>query len=93
MRHIYQPVMLKTLLLNRGRASVGQIAQEFLNRDQAQLEYYEEITGKMPGRVLRDHGTRRGPPRYPRQGELPLIAPLSSHQLTVNPYADSHDRR
>ena len=56
MQHIYQPVMLKALLLNRGRASVRHIAQEFLIRDQAQLEYYEQITGKMPGRVLRDHG-------------------------------------
>ena len=56
MQHIYQPVMLRALLEGGGRSSVTAIAQEFLSRDKAQLEYYEAITRAMPGPVL----TRRG---------------------------------
>lgn len=56
MQHIYQPVMIKTLLENDGHATVRQIAQEFLAKDQSQLEYYEVITKRMPGRVLSKHG-------------------------------------
>jgi diadenosine tetraphosphate (Ap4A) HIT family hydrolase/5-methylcytosine-specific restriction endonuclease McrA len=57
MSHIYQPVMLMTLLRNGGRAPIEQIAKEFLIRDQSQLEYYSHITKVMPGRVLgKNHG-------------------------------------
>ena len=52
MSHIYQPVMLKTLLQNGGKASVEQIAKEFLIRDQYQIEYYSQVARKMPGQVL-----------------------------------------
>jgi hypothetical protein len=48
MSHIYQPVMLMTLLQNQGGASVEQIAKEFLVRDQSQIEYYSQITKAMP---------------------------------------------
>ena len=57
MSHIYQPVMLMTLLQNKGKASVDQIAKEFLIRDHSQIEYYSQITKAMPGRVLgKNHG-------------------------------------
>jgi 5-methylcytosine-specific restriction endonuclease McrA len=57
MSHIYQPVMLTTLLRNDGAASVRQIAQQFAQRDEALIEYYAEITKAMPGRVLgKNHG-------------------------------------
>jgi ATP adenylyltransferase len=56
MSHIYQPVMLRTLLVHFGKATVRQIAAEFLARDESQLEYYEEITKAMPGKVLSRHG-------------------------------------
>jgi ATP adenylyltransferase len=56
MAHIYQPVMLKTLIEAGGRASTRQIAGAFLARDESQLEYYEEITKRMPGKVLGTHG-------------------------------------
>ena len=57
MSHIYQPVMLMTLLRNDGSATVEQIAREFLVRDQSQVEYYSHITKVMPGRVLgKNHG-------------------------------------
>ena len=56
MAHIYQPLMIRTLLTRRGRASIRQIASAFLSRDVSQLEYYEEITKNMPGKVLARHG-------------------------------------
>jgi len=56
MSHIYQPLMLKILLRGGGKASVRDIARAFLAEDQSQLEYYEEITKRMPVRVLRAHG-------------------------------------
>lgn len=56
MSHIYQPVMLKTLLENSGRASRKDIAQAFLKEDQSQIEYYESIVRDMPARVLSNHG-------------------------------------
>jgi len=57
MSHIYQPVMLMTLLKNGGKASIEQIAKEFLVRDPSQIEYYSQITKVMPGRVLgKNHG-------------------------------------
>lgn len=55
MSHIYQPVMIKTLIKNGGAASLRQIAAEFLTQDESQLEYYEEITKAMPGKVLAKH--------------------------------------
>ena len=56
MSHIYQPVMLKVLLENGGRASRKTIAQAFLNEDRSQIEYYDRIVRDMPGRVLSNHG-------------------------------------
>jgi diadenosine tetraphosphate (Ap4A) HIT family hydrolase len=57
MQHIYQPVMLKTLLQSKDHcASVEEIARQFLLNDEPQLQYYKYITKVMPGRVLRSHG-------------------------------------
>jgi ATP adenylyltransferase len=56
MSHIYQPVMIRELLQHGGRASVRNIAAAFLARDESQLEYYEQITKDMPGKVLGRHG-------------------------------------
>lgn len=56
MQHVYQPVMIQTLLENNGEATVRQIASAFLAKDQSQLEYYEEITKRMPGKVLSNRG-------------------------------------
>jgi ATP adenylyltransferase len=52
MSHIYQPVMLRELLQRKGVASVKQIATALLNEDRSQVEYYEQITKDMVGRVL-----------------------------------------
>ena len=50
MRMFYQPVM--NLLQNGGRACTSDIAKALLVRDPTQVSYYEEITKRMPGRVL-----------------------------------------
>src|SRR5271166_4464914 len=54
--HVYQPVMLRTLIDNGGKASVSEIAKALLAEDRAQLDYYREITKRMPGAVLRRRG-------------------------------------
>jgi ATP adenylyltransferase len=55
MSHIYQPVMLITLLKNRGKCSQETIARNLLAYDKSQLEYYVTITNRMVGKVLRNH--------------------------------------
>lgn len=52
MSHIYQPVMLLELLTSKGAASVNQIAKALLSHDASQIEYYEQITKNMVGKVL-----------------------------------------
>jgi len=52
MSHIYQPVMLMALLMNKGKASTEQIAKEILLHDDSQIDYYKKITTSMPARVL-----------------------------------------
>ena len=52
MAHVYQPVMLKSLLENRGRATKTKIAKALLEQDRSQVEYYETITTNMVGRIL-----------------------------------------
>jgi len=59
MSHVYQPVMLMTLLEGGGEASTTAIAKAILDHDQSQIEYYEKIVGSMVGRVLRSHGVVR----------------------------------
>ena len=56
MSHIYQPVMLMALLKNGGVCSTTKIAKAILKYDEAQIEYYEQITNNMVGKVLRRHG-------------------------------------
>jgi hypothetical protein len=51
MSHVYQPVMLRTLLVRKARASREDIARALLNEDRSQLEYYSEIARNMVGRV------------------------------------------
>ncbi|MFM7009521.1 MAG: HNH endonuclease, partial [Betaproteobacteria bacterium] len=52
MSHVYQPVMLLELLRSQGNASVHQIALALLSYDASQVEYYEQITKNMVGKVL-----------------------------------------
>jgi len=56
MSHIYQPVMLLTLLKHDGECSETDIAKAISVHDPTQIEYYEAITRNMVGRVLTRHG-------------------------------------
>ena len=56
MSHIYQPVMLLTLLQHDGQCSETDIAKAIAVHDPTQIEYYEAITRNMVGRVLIRHG-------------------------------------
>lgn len=78
MSHVYQPVMLSTLLVHRGRASRETIARQLLNSDESQLDYYSEIVRDMVGKVL----TRRGVvTRDGRDYVLPGFDRLSSGEI------------
>ena len=52
MSHIYQPVMIKTLLQKKGSAETSNIAKQLLMHDQSQVEYYEQVVKNMVGKVL-----------------------------------------
>ena len=56
MSHIYQPVMLISLLEHRGTCHQKDIASSILANDISQLDYYTKITNNMVGKVLRDNG-------------------------------------
>jgi ATP adenylyltransferase len=78
MSHIYQPVMLETLLESGGAASIRQIAAAILAHDESQLDYYEQIVKNMPGRVLASHGiVQREGDRYAFCAD---IAGLADHE-------------
>jgi predicted restriction endonuclease len=56
MSHVYQPVMLLTLLRSNGMATKREIAEAIPSHDESQLEYYDQIVSGMVGKVLRKHG-------------------------------------
>ena len=64
MQHIYQPLLIKTLVECGGSATVRQIAQAVLSNDESQLHYYEQRIKQMPVEVLKKHGV------LARDGEL-----------------------
>ena len=47
MSHVYQPVMIRHLLLSGGQASIASLAGEILSLDKTQIEYYEIIVKTM----------------------------------------------
>ena len=53
MQHIYQPVMIKTLLESNDKAFTRKIAQSFLQLDESQIDYYRVITKQMPGQDIK----------------------------------------
>jgi diadenosine tetraphosphate (Ap4A) HIT family hydrolase len=78
MSHVYQPVMLRRLLLGGGVATKTQIAADILSHDPTQVEYYERVVVNMVGRVLtskNDLVVRDG-----QNYELPLAMSLSMDQ-------------
>jgi len=55
MAHIYQPLLIKSLVDSGGSATIRQLAFNFLAQDESQLRYYERKIKDMPLRVLRKH--------------------------------------
>jgi ATP adenylyltransferase len=78
MSHLYQPLMLKALIARNGFASLRDIASCFLALDESQIEYYIEITKRMPGPVLTRHQLVR------REGDgyrlLPSVQELTDEE-------------
>ena len=77
MSHIYQPVMLLTLLQHGGECSETEIAKAISVHDPTQIEYYEAITRNMVGRVLTRHGIVK---REGKRFSLLSPRPLSKDQ-------------
>ena len=55
MSHIYQPVMIKHLLESNGSSSDKNIANSLQVYDPSQIEYYQQVTNNMVGKVLKNH--------------------------------------
>lgn len=55
MSHIYQPLLIRSLVDAGGSATLRQLAQVFLSQDESQLAYYEKRIKEMPVKVLRSH--------------------------------------
>lgn len=53
MSHVYQPVMIRRLLLNGGAADTQAIAKDLVQHDESQIEYYMLRVDRMVGVVLR----------------------------------------
>lgn len=56
MSHIYQPLLIKSLIDCDGMATLRQLAHTFLAQDESQLLYYEDRIKVMPVPVLSKHG-------------------------------------
>lgn len=56
MSHIYQPLLIRSLVDAGGSATLRQLAQFFLSQDESQLIYYENRIKEMPLKVLSKHG-------------------------------------
>ena len=56
MSHVYQPLVIRTLLEAGGAATVRQLASEFQRLNEPQLRRMEQRIRKMPLPVLRKHG-------------------------------------
>ena len=54
--HIYQPLLIKTLVESEGFSTARKLALELLKMDESQIRYYERVVKTMPVRVLLRHG-------------------------------------
>lgn len=81
LNHIYQPLLIGTLVELGGYATVRQLAITFLARDESQIRYYEKKLREMPIRVLKHHGLIR------KDGELVSLN-LNVRKLTLKQKAE-----
>lgn len=54
--HLYQPLLIKELIDNGGKATIRQLAISFLKNDESQIQYFEKRIREMPLKVLSKHG-------------------------------------
>jgi hypothetical protein len=64
MSHIYQPLLIRTLVEAGGAATLRQLAHAFVAQDESQLRFYERRIREMPVPVLLKRGVIK------REGEL-----------------------
>ena len=64
MSHIYQPLLIRSLIDSGGISTIRQLATNFLASDESQIIYYEKRLKEMPIKVLSKHGI------ISREGEL-----------------------
>ena len=78
MSHIYQPLLIRSLVESGGMATIRQLAQCFVAQDESQIKYYERRIREMPVKVLKRHGV------IEQQKELVSLntGPLSFEQKT-----------
>lgn len=81
MSHIYQPVMLMTLLQHHGETEKETLARAFLSHDQSQVDYYKDIVAQQPGRVLKKHGLVTSGPHGSGQYYLTGYAELNAEEI------------
>lgn len=81
MNHIYQPLVIKTLIESGGHATVRQLAITLLDHDEGQIIYYEKILRKRPIRVLRSHDVIK------RKGKLVSLN-INAKRLTLEQKAE-----
>ena len=56
MSHVYQPLLIKTLVEAGGAATIRHVARAFAAADDAQVRFYEARIRRMPLPVLKRHG-------------------------------------
>jgi len=86
MSHIYQPVMLISLLENDGICHESDIAKDLVSHDQSQIEYYTNKTNNMVGKILRDHEVvlrNRTTKEYSLMGYESLTLPEREHLIEL----------
>lgn len=64
MSHVYQPLLIRSLVAAGGTATLRQLALSFLVEDESRVLFYEDRIRKMPARILKKHGVIR------QQGDL-----------------------
>ena len=56
MSHVYQPLLIRTLIESGGAATIRHLARAFAAADDSQVRLYERKIREMPLRVLKRHG-------------------------------------
>jgi diadenosine tetraphosphate (Ap4A) HIT family hydrolase len=79
MSHIYQPLLIKTLIESGGVSTIRQLSTAFLSNDESQIMFYEKRLKEMPIKVLSKHGI------ISRDGEL---VSLNVKKLTLEQKAE-----